>query len=450
MTDKEKAKLDARQIEADQLQLGQKGGQQVGQEAGQEDKAGQINSKITVLKAGGVTSPQGFSAAGIHCGLKKKKKDLALIASQVPGPLAGVFTQNKVAAAPVVYGRELVAAGQAQAILVNSGNANACTGQAGYKDALATAQRAEEVLSLPARSVLVSSTGVIGYRLPMDTLLEGVKDISGQLSKEGGQAASQAILTTDTFTKSVALHLDIGGKTVTVGGMSKGSGMIHPNMATMLGFITTDCHISQSCLQDILADIADRTFNMITVDGDTSTNDSLICLANGLAGNPKIEGIADEGFMEFYDALYWICRYLAVEIARDGEGASKLLTVHVLGLSSVADARQVAKSIAGSSLVKTALFGEDANWGRILAAAGYAGVDLDPDRASITISSAAGSILVARGGQGLAFDEGLAKKILEEKEITYQVTFQEGDGSATAWTCDFSYDYVRINADYRS
>ncbi len=408
------------------------------------------NTEFTQIPSGGVTSPQGFTAAGVHCGLKKEKLDMALIYSKRPCSLAGVFTTNVVAAAPVLYGRELVKLGKAQAVVVNAGNANACTGELGYKNALKTAEMVGRELCVEPQLVVASSTGVIGYQLPMDKLEAGIKDAAGQLSQDGGLDAAKAIMTTDTVKKQIAIRVHLDGKTVIVGGMSKGSGMIHPNMATMLGFVTTDADIEAGCLQSMLKEVADNTFNMITVDGDTSTNDSLFCLANGMAGNRTIQSDSDSGYREFYRALYFVCRYLAVAIARDGEGATKLVTVEVNGADSEADARTIAKSICGSNLVKTAVFGEDANWGRVLAAAGYSGVQFDPYGVDISISSAAGEISVAKDGAGIGFSEEEALTILKEKEITFNVSLREGEAQATAWCCDFSYDYVRINADYRS
>lgn len=408
------------------------------------------SSRFARVPGGGVTSPAGFAAAGVHCGLKKQKPDLAMVRSEAPCALAGVFTKNVVAAAPVLHGRAMVKTGRARAVVVNAGNANACTGAQGYENAQETARLAAEALGLASDEVVVSSTGVIGYQLPMDKIRRGVRLAAEALSADGGDAAARAILTTDTFTKQIAVRLTLGGRTVTVGGMSKGSGMIHPDMATMLGFVTTDAAVSPECLQLILKDIADRTFNMITVDGDTSTNDSLFCLANGLAGNPEIRDVADEGFGEFYDALYTVCRFLAVEIARDGEGATKLVSVIVRGAATEADARTVAKSICGSNLVKTAVFGEDANWGRVLAAAGYSGVVFDPYGVDIAISSTGGRVVVAQAGSGISFSEEEALRVLKEAEIAFEVDLSEGDASAVAWCCDFSYDYVRINADYRS
>ncbi len=405
---------------------------------------------MEAIEKGGVTSPKGYKAAGIHAGLKKKKKDLALLVSDTPAVAAGVFTRNVVAAAPVLYCKEVLKAPHVRGLVVNSGNANACTGDQGLENARAMGAAAAAAVGAEPEEMLVSSTGVIGYQLPMEKIRAGISQAAEHLSAGHGHDAAKAIMTTDTFSKEIAVRFPLGEATVTVGGMSKGSGMIHPNMATMLCFVTTDCAIGKECLQGMVSDITDRTFNMITVDGDTSTNDMLLVLANGQAENPEITGPADEGYAAFYDALYLVCRHLAIEIARDGEGATKLVTVQVSGAASLADARIAAKSVCSSNLVKTAVFGEDANWGRILAAVGYSGISFDPYGVDIAISSAAGSIQVALKGTGIGFSEEEALKILKEKEITFEIRLSEGSASATAWCCDFSYDYVKINASYRS
>ncbi|QRN85034.1 bifunctional glutamate N-acetyltransferase/amino-acid acetyltransferase ArgJ [Clostridia bacterium] len=408
------------------------------------------NIECNSIPSGSVTSPIGFKASGVHCGLKKVKTDMAIVYSDCPCSLAAVFTKNVVAAAPVLYGREMLTSGRAQAVVVNAGNANACTGEEGYKNAVKTAELAGRELGIDSKLVMVSSTGVIGYQLPMEKIEVGIKKAVAGLSDEGGSDAAQAIMTTDTMKKEIALQLTIDGKQVTLGGMSKGSGMIHPNMATMLGFVTTDANIEAGCLQKMLKEVADKTFNMITVDGDTSTNDSLFCLANGMADNQIIRSESDPAYADFYQALYQVCRYLAVSIAKDGEGATKLVTVEVSGAATETDARTIAKSICGSNLVKTAVFGEDANWGRVLCAAGYSGVQFDPYGVDISMASVAGEIMVAKNGAGIDFSEQEASSILKEKEIIFNVSLREGKAQATAWCCDFSYDYVRINADYRS
>lgn len=408
------------------------------------------NTEFSTIPSGSVTSPIGFKASGVHCGLKKIKTDMAILYSEKPCSLAAVFTKNVVAAAPVLYGREILKAGKAQAVVINAGNANACTGDEGYRNAIRTAEMAGKELQIAPELVVVSSTGVIGYQLPMDKIEDGIKKAVAALSAESGTDAASAIMTTDTMKKEIAVKLNLEGKSVTLGGMSKGSGMIHPNMATMLGFVSTDANVEANCLQRMLKEVADKTFNMITVDGDTSTNDSLFCLANGMAENSIIRSEADPGYAEFYQALYYVCRHLAISIAKDGEGATKLVTVEVKGAATEADARTIAKSICGSNLVKTAVFGEDANWGRVLCAAGYSGVQFDPYGVDISMASVAGEITVAQNGAGIDFSEEKASIILKEKEIVFIVTLREGKAQATAWCCDFSYDYVRINADYRS
>ncbi|WP_227764225.1 bifunctional ornithine acetyltransferase/N-acetylglutamate synthase [Zhaonella formicivorans] len=399
---------------------------------------------------GGLTAVPGFLAAGIHAGLKKAKKDMALICSTVPAVAAGVFTTNKVKAAPLLLNMEHLQNDITKAIVINSGNANACTGAQGMKDAQAMAELTAEALGLNSQEVLVASTGVIGVQMPMDKVAAGIKLAAQELSPAGGPLAAEAIMTTDTFLKQISFQFTVGGKTVTLGGAAKGSGMIHPNMATMLGFITTDLAIGKEVLQHALSEVVKRTFNMITVDGDTSTNDMVLVLANGLAGNQAIKDREDDGYDDFYRALTYACTYLAKEIARDGEGATKLLTVEVLNAPTELDAQLAAKSVCGSNLVKTALFGEDANWGRILAAVGYSGADFDPAKVDIFIKSAAGEEQVAAKGTGLNFSEEKAKKILEEKEVTFIVDLNSGKEKATAWSCDFSYDYVKINASYRT
>ncbi len=402
------------------------------------------------IQYGGVTSPKGFKAAGIHAGLKKNRKDMALIYSKTGCAFAGVFTRNQVQAAPVLYCKALMDMPQTKAVLVNAGNANACTGQQGLDNAREMARQLAYSLNIAPEEVLVSSTGVIGYQLPMDKISAGIGLLLEKLNRKGGAAASRAIMTTDTFPKQRAVELDLDGVSVKVGGMAKGSGMIHPNMATMLCFVTTDCAIEKDCLQGMISDIADRTFNMITVDGDTSTNDMLLCLANGRAKNRLIQKASDPGYAQIYDALYAVCRDLAIAIARDGEGATKLLTVNVSGAASVEDARKAARTVCTSSLVKTALFGRDANWGRILAAVGYSGVSFDPSKVDIFLESSAGRIQVAAGGAGIAFSEEEALRILNEKEVTFDITMGEGNDRATAWSCDLTYAYVKINGSYRS
>jgi len=402
------------------------------------------------LIPGGITAVQSFKASGVHAGLKKAKKDLALIYSELPAVAAGVFTTNKVKAAPLLYDMEQLKAPTCRAIVVNSGNANACTGVQGLEDAKAMAVKTAEELGCKVEEVLVSSTGVIGVRMPMDKVLAGIPKAVQELSAEGGPLAAEAIMTTDTFPKEISFKFELAGQEVTIGAMAKGSGMIHPNMGTMLGFITTDAAITKDLLQETLVAVVEKTFNMITVDGDTSTNDMVVVLANGSAGNKLLTSKDDPGYQSFYDALSFACTYLAKEIARDGEGATKLLTVQVLAALTEQDARLAAKAVCSSSLVKTALFGEDANWGRILAAIGYSGAEFDPGKVRIWIKSEAGEEQVADGGAGLLFDEEKAKKILAAEEVFIVVDLNQGEAEATAWGCDLTYDYVKINGSYRT
>ena len=401
---------------------------------------------------GSVTAAKGFQAAGGHIGIKADKNDLAVVYSKTPCTYAGAFTQNVVKAAPVHWDKAILESGRkVHAVVVNSGNANAATGLKGEKDAADTALVLAQALGVNQKEVLVCSTGVIGVPMPMELIKKGVPEVAKTLgsSLEHGNLAAQAIMTTDTVQKTIAVEETIEEITFTVGGMSKGAGMIHPNMATLLGFVTTDINISKEMLQKALSKAINTSFNMITVDGDTSTNDSVLVLANGLAGNPIID-CEGEAFNQFYAALYEVCKYLAVSIAKDGEGATKLLEVRLSGAKSFEDGKTLAKSILTSSLVKTAFFGEDANWGRIFCAMGYSGINFDPNKVNIAVESSAGKEDMLSAGLPLAFSEEKAKKILEEKEITMLVEMGEGDAQVTAWGCDFSYDYVRINGDYRS
>ena len=395
---------------------------------------------------GGVTAPGGFLAGAACAAIKRKDRaDVAVLYSQVPAAAAGVFTANRVKAAPVLLSMERLSGGRAQAVVANSGNANACNGGGGLSDARAMTAAAADVLGIPEEYVLAASTGVIGKRLPMDRVLPAVRKAAANLSRRGGSQAAEAIMTTDTFRKEAAVSLALGGRRVTVGGMAKGSGMIHPNMATMLCFLTTDAAITPACLRQALKSAADRTFNMITVDGDTSTNDMAVVLANGLAGNEEICA-PGEDYRLFVEALTAVCQKLAVDIARDGEGATKLIEVTVRGAATQEDARLAARAVAASSLVKAAVFGRDANWGRILCAAGYSGASFDPGLVDVFL----GGLQVAAGGSGLDFDEAKAKEILGGEKVEIVLDFKEGGFSATAWGCDLSYDYVKINADYRT
>jgi glutamate N-acetyltransferase / amino-acid N-acetyltransferase len=395
----------------------------------------------------GITAPQGFRAAGIHCGIKKPGLlDLALVVSGRSGPIAGVFTQNQVVAAPVIVDRLHLRKGTGRAILVNSGNANACTGAKGLAAAKTTATLVARHMSIPSHHVFIGSTGVIGRRLPVDRIIKGIPQLLTQLSDRGGLDAARAIMTTDLRPKSIVLQDTIGGRLITIGGMAKGSGMIHPNMATMLGYFTTDASITRRALQQALMRAVNESFNCISVDGDTSTNDTVLCLANGMAENRTIrEGTGD--FRRFLLLLTEACQSLALAICRDGEGVTKVVDIQVTGAAAVADARQVAQTIATSNLVKTALFGEDANWGRVMAAIGRAGVPIIPSKLNVSFG---GVPMVRRGmGLGLAAERRIAK-VFRQKEFTIAVDIGQGRHRAHMWTTDLSFDYVRINASYRS
>ncbi len=395
----------------------------------------------------GITAPQGFRAAGIHCGIKKPGLlDLALVVSEQSGPIAGVFTKNQVVAAPVIVDRLHLRKGIGRAILVNSGNANACTGAKGLAAAKKTASLLAKQLGVPTEQIFIGSTGVIGRVLPVARIVKGIPQLLMQLSEHGGPDAAKAIMTTDLRPKSIVLQDTIGGRLITIGGMAKGSGMIHPNMATMLGYFTTDASITKSALQRALSLAANESFNCISVDGDTSTNDTVLCLANGMAQNRTItEGTA--AFSRFLLLLTEACQALALAICRDGEGVTKVVKIEVTGATSVAQARQVAQTIATSNLVKTALFGEDANWGRVMAAIGRSGVPITP--AKLTVSF--GEVPMVRHGMGLGLGaESRIAKVFRQKEFTIAVGLGQGKQKAHMWTTDLSFDYVRINASYRS
>lgn len=395
---------------------------------------------------GGVTAPKGFKAGGIAAGIKKNgQPDLAMVASETTAVCAGTFTTNQVQAAPVVVSRERVKSGGAQAIIVNSGNANACTGPSGHQIAGKMIAAAAKFLKISEDQVLVASTGVIGVELPVAKIETALSQNTNFLSSSGSAAAARAIMTTDTFPKEIAVEFELEGKMVRVGGIAKGSGMIHPNMATLLSFVTTDISINKAMLDQAVSLATAHSFNRISVDGDTSTNDCLLVLANGQAGNQTITGTGAP-YQSFLDALTYVCRELAKMIARDGEGATKMVEIKIQGAVSEDAAVRIGKSIATSNLVKTALFGEDANWGRILAAVGYSGVSIQPDIINIYL----GDLLVCRGGVGLAFDEPKAKQILAKKDIMITVELGQGQAGASIWTCDFSYDYVKINGSYRT
>ena len=402
---------------------------------------------------GGVTAAKGFEAAGAEAQVKyQNRKDMAMVFSRTPCRAAGVFTSNVVKAAPVVWDREIVEnASAVHAVVANSGIANACTGEQGREYCRQTAFAAAEALGIPETSVLVASTGVIGMQLPMDRITAGVKALAGTLSDtvDAGREAAEAIMTTDTHSKQVAVTIELSGKTVTIGGMAKGSGMIHPNMCTMLGFVTTDAAISKELLQEALrADVVD-TFNMISVDGDTSTNDTLLVLANGCAGNEEITE-KNEDYRTFCEALHEVNMTLAKMLAGDGEGATALFECRVIHADTKENARTLAKSVICSSLTKAAIFGHDANWGRILCALGYSGVRFDPEAIELFIESKAGRILIYQSGSAADYSEEEATRILSCPAVTALVDMKMGEEEATAWGCDLSYDYVKINADYRS
>lgn len=402
---------------------------------------------------GGVTAAKGFEAAGVEAAIKyQNRKDMAMVYSTAPCRVAGTFTTNVVKAAPVLWDKELVeTAPFVQAVVVNSGIANACTGQQGKAICREEAKCAGELLNIPETAVLVASTGVIGMQLPLDRICEGIKKLAAvkKGTFEAGLDAAKAIMTTDTVHKQVAVEVEIGGKVVTVGGMCKGSGMIHPNMCTMLGFVTTDADISKEMLQRaVSADVVD-SFNMISVDGDTSTNDTLLVLANGLAGNAEITA-EGEDYRAFCEALHFVTTYLARKMAGDGEGATALFETKVIGAKTKEEARILAKAVICSSLTKAAIFGHDANWGRILCALGYSGVDFDPENVDLYFESKDSRIHIFSKGVACDYSEEEATKILSAPEVTVLADMHMGSEKATAWGCDLSYDYVKINADYRS
>ena len=399
---------------------------------------------------GGVCAAQGFTANGIHCGIRKNrtKRDLALVYSAVPAHAAAVYTRNLVKGAPLTVTRAHIADGQAQAILCNSGNANTCNAD-GVEIAERMSALAAEALHITPQDIVIASTGVIGQPLDIAPIAAGMAPLAAGLSAAGGAAAAEAIMTTDTHRKEIAVEFTLGGKTCRLGGMAKGSGMIHPNMATMLVFLTTDAAISAAMLQKALSTDIASTFNMVSVDGDTSTHDMVAILANGLAGNPEITR-EDEDFAVFMQALNTVTVYLCRQLAGDGEGATRLLECHVTGAGDVETARTVAKSVICSSLLKAAMFGADANWGRVLCAIGYSGADVDIARIGVTFASAAGEVVVCVNGAGVPFSEETARTVLLEHEIDIRVSLGSGEAAATAWGCDLTYDYVKINGDYRT
>ncbi len=402
---------------------------------------------------GGVTAAKGFEAAGVEAGIKyKNRKDMAIIYSQNPCVLAGTFTSNVVKAAPVLWDKKVVEESPfGQAVIVNAGIANACTGKEGYDYCKKTASKAASVLNVPAESIMVASTGVIGMQLPIERIEAGIEKLAGAKADtlDAGRQAAEAIMTTDTRSKQAAVELEIGGKKVTLGGMCKGSGMIHPNMCTMLAFVTTDVVISKDALTKIVKEDVVDTFNMISVDGDTSTNDTLLVMANGMAGNEEIK----DGTLEyeaFKEALHYINESLAKMMAGDGEGATALFETKVIGADTKENARILSKSVICSSLTKAAIYGHDANWGRILCALGYSGVQFDPEKIELFFESKSGRIRIYKDGVAANYSEEEASKILSEPEVTVLVDMKMGNETATAWGCDLTYDYVKINADYRS
>ncbi len=401
---------------------------------------------------GGVCAAKGFQASGVHCGVKAnsspEKNDLALILSQRECAAAGVYTLNRVKAAPIYVTMDHLEDGTAWGVVANSGNANACCPMSHENAELMCAAAAQATGREPG-DFIVASTGVIGQTINIAAIQVGLPDAAAKLSPEGSDAAARAIMTTDTVKKEIAVSLTLGGKEVRIGAIAKGSGMIHPNMGTMLCFITTDCAITHEMLEDALRQVVMHTFNRVTVDGDTSTNDTCVVLANGMAENPLIEWM-DDDYAAFKDALAYVCRHLARAIAGDGEGASRLVTCKMVGARSEESAERLAKAVVGSALVKAAMFGADANWGRVLCAMGYSKAPFRPEHVDISFESEAGSILVCKQGDGLDFDEDLAKNILTQKEIVIAVDLHEGEDSAECWGCDLTYDYVKINGDYRT
>lgn len=406
---------------------------------------------------GGVCAAQGFQAAGVYCGIKnadhglpsgKRKSDLAMILSDVPCAAAAVYTTNRVKAAPLYITMEHLSDGRCRGVVANSGNANACC-PGSRENAEKMCALAAAATGLNAGDFAVASTGVIGQTINIAAIERGMPELAAALRYDGSDAAARAIMTTDTVKKERALSFELEGKTVTLGAIAKGSGMIHPNMGTMLCFITTDCAISAAMLDRALHTVVPRTFNRVTVDGDTSTNDTCLVLANAMAGNRMIDS-ADAGYERFLSALTALCTALARSIAADGEGASRLITCAVRGAADEASAEGLARSVAGSSLVKAAMFGADANWGRVLCAMGYSGAAFDPERVDVAFRSAQGEVAVCQNGQALPFDEALAAEVLKADEIVIDITLHEGGGEAVCWGCDLTYEYVKINGDYRS
>ena len=402
----------------------------------------------------GVTAPKGFKCAGLRAGVKpgKTNKDMAMIVSEVPAKIAGTFTKNIVKAAPVLWGKKIVEEQEVvRAVVVNTGIANACTGAQGYENVVTEAKEVAALLDIKPEEVVVGSTGVIGQQLPMDVIKEGIKKLVPELKadRQSEEDASWAILTTDTKPKEAAVEVEINGKTVTIAGMCKGSGMIHPNMGTMLGFITTDAAIDKALLLELQRELIEDTFNMVSVDGDTSTNDTVFVFANGMAENKEITE-KDADYEAFREGLLYVNQSLAKQIAGDGEGCTRLFEVHVAGADSKENAKILSKSVVTSSLTKAAIYGKDANWGRILCALGYAGVDFDPVKVDISLKSADGVIEIVKDGIATDYSEDEATKVLSADAVTVDIDVHNGVFEATAWGCDLTHDYVTINADYRS
>ncbi len=406
---------------------------------------------IKIDTNGGVTSPKGFKANGIHCGIRKNKdkKDLMLILSEKECDAAAVYTKNLVYGAPITVTRKNLENGKARAVICNSGIANTCNAD-GVEKAQAMCDLAAEYTGVSPRDVIVGSTGVIGQPIDLEPIQNGMQELADGLSADGSDAAAEAIMTTDTIKKHISVSFDLDGKTCTIGAIAKGSGMIHPNMATMLSFITTDANITAECLKSALLWCVERTYNMLSVDGDTSTNDTVAIMANGLCENSRIDTVDSENYQKFCRALFKICNSIVSMLAKDGEGATKLVLCEVNNAKTEEIAKTCAKSVIRSPLVKTAMFGSDANWGRVLCALGYAGADIDVTKIDVSFVSRKGEIFVCRNGAGIEFSEEKAKEILLEDEITIKVDLNDGEFSATAYGCDLTYEYVKINGDYRT
>lgn len=399
---------------------------------------------------GGVCAPTGFKAGGVHAGIKRNpnKNDLAIILSDVLCNVSATYTTNKVKAAPLYVTMKHLENKKAKAIIANSGNANACA-PGGEENAIKMCKAVSQTFGVDENDIVVASTGVIGERLKVEIIENAMDSLKNSLSDDGSDNAGKAIMTTDTFKKEIAIETTIGGKTIKIGAIAKGSGMIHPNMGTMLSFITTDCNISAEMLEKAHKASVKKTYNRVSVDGDTSTNDMCVIMANGMAGNNEITADGED-FNKFFEAVHYVNTYLARQIARDGEGSTRLITCIVKNAKAENQAETLAKSVASSSLVKAAMFGSDANWGRVLCAMGYSGEEFDPKKVDISFCSAAGEILVCKDGTGLKFDEEKAKKILVEDEVIILADIKDGAETVTAWGCDLTYDYVKINGDYRS